>query len=199
MKKWRTFVLMHYCKCNDERPSCRFTRVSFASDCVTTKCKIYPHAVLFMKNGAFFQTSISQFACWRKMAGMLVCHNIAWRKIYCNAVASSGATILSFCLSSFLPFLISAYSLVFRITGYQGTNSRNPDHTSEIRENPVVSLPPSCSAYVYICRRMVAAGFSPVLYNEGGMMRRRSALEAFASIAFQKVSSFFGRVPAFLY
>lgn len=132
-----------------------------------------------MRNAAFSQTSILQFACRRKTAnerrktGMLVYYNIARRnQMYC--IASSGAAIynISLCLSSFLPLLIRAYSLVFRITGYQDTNSRNPDHTLEIRENPVVSLPPSCWAYVYAARWLLP---DFLLCNGGGMMRRRTS------------------------
>lgn len=49
-----------------------------------------------------------------------------------------------------------SYSPVFRITGYQDTDSRNPGHTSEIRENLVMSLPlsPPSGLYVYICCRI---------------------------------------------
>jgi len=92
-----------------------------------------------LENATFFQTFALQFACRRKMIGMLVCYNI----ISCNAqnycitvvfvyycitvifknhysfLSFSLCFSLSLCLSvclSLTPFI--AYLLVFRITEY---------------------------------------------------------------------------------
>lgn len=69
--------------------------------------------------------------------------------------------------SPHLSLSISAYSLVFRITEYHDTDSRNPGHTLEIRENPVVSFPPPRLAYAtdWLLSDLL------VLYNGDGMIR----------------------------
>jgi len=82
-------------KCNDELPSRRFTRVSFASDCGVTTCKIYSRAVLFMRNAAFFQTKK------KNGTGILIFYNIGGQ----NCIASLGIISLSLSLSPPLPLL----------------------------------------------------------------------------------------------